>query len=457
VKTNFQILSLAVVIALVIGMLTSTRGVEAQPVVAYWLIPHGSTLKSFADFSQNLELEDSLNTGQPITQVEFEVRDSSRHLRLARLPYFDQLDRRANDKHLIKGLEYGVNDHFDRSDLWQLAGAAPGDYQIALLVNGVRASNVVQITIDPTFDVKKQPVLQLGMIEAPPLYPHGWPVAWIVSPTPVDDKFADQAVAMPEIRSDGIASTRAFFPWHTSRGPMPSGLSMASLLRFDGYSPAINVSLPHDYQVVIGSYTSGKVHLDLSDRPLGKTWDEATPTISDVPRPPPILEGDVFDVDGKPYARMIVDLGVARTMTDEKGHYALTNIPALESYNVTCRSPYGYPIWGIGSEIKLNPNHATTCDISFEGKYCVAGRVSRGGHGQPGIKMNIYWRKGTPNYGSCVTQAVTDADGRYQSRGAYEIIDCVGFNYDGKVKNPPPNRQDVTPGMENVDFTLPNP
>jgi hypothetical protein len=261
---------------------------------------------------------------------------------------------------------------------------------------------------------------------------------------------------MPEIRSDGIASTRAFFPWHTSRGPMPSGLSMASLLRFDGYSPAINISLPHDYQVVIDGYASGTVRLDLSDRPLSKTWDEATPTIGDVPRPAPVLEGDVIDADGKPYAGMMIDLGVARTMTDKKGHYTLTNIPAGE-YSLSCRSPYGYPIWGQATEFKLPADHTTTYNISFESKYHIAGRITQGGHDLAGIKMNVYWRKAGPSNLNCVTQAVTDADGRYQSRGPYAIIDGVGFNYDGKVKNPPPNREDVTPGMENVDFALPNP
>jgi hypothetical protein len=458
-KTNLQIARLTVVIALAISILTVARGVEAQPVVAYWLIPHESTFKSFADFAQDLELEDSLNTWQPVTQIEFEVRDCARHLRLARLPYFDQLDRRVNDKHPIKGLEYGVNDHFDQGDLWQLAGAAPGNYQIALLVNGVRASNVVQITIDPAFDVKKQPVLQLGMIEAPPLYPHGWPVAWIVSPTPMDDKFTRQAVAMPAIRSDGVSSTRPFFPWHTARGPVPCGLSIASVLRCDGYSPTINVSLPHEYQVVIGRYASGKVRLDLGERPLGKTWDEATPTMRDVPRPSPILEGNVIDADGKPYAGMIVNVGsegAARAMTDVNGHYALSNIPAGE-YSLSCRSPYGYPTWGQATEFKLPADQTTTYNISFKSKYYIAGRIFQGGHGVAGIKMNVYWRRAGPNNLNCVTQAVSDADGRYQSRGPYEIIDGVGFNYDGKVKNPPPNRQDVTPGMKNVDFTLPSP
>lgn len=313
------------------------------------------------------ELAESPTKDKSIDQVEYEIRDPIHNLRLARIPCPQSLlpyqysSPKAGEPEFYHPY-YSAEDRQRR-----LTGIGPGDYQIALLIHGIRASNVVSIRIDPRYDYKSQPSVRLAKIEAPPASPHGTLAAWIVGP-PRGNRLIYSDILGASIICDGVSfgSPNTVF---AANPDFPPGDRTAFRLEVDKYpfnpnfasgldphQPKLPVSGRHTYILQAGKYPSAPFECDLSTTPLGDNWDRETATLPDAPAATPVLSGFVRDGQGHPLTQAEVLIYQERVtyieLVDNKGHYAFTHLPAGTYSTNACRldipqqstSPYFPPI-----------------------------------------------------------------------------------------------------------------
>src|ERR1035437_8681881 len=109
--------------------------------VAVTLIPHGTSFKSFADYNQSIMADEKTYKGEEVRSAEFEIRDTKNHLRIVRFPYRFEFGHGFKDVRPIRAPSVW-SDSFPEEAIRRIGQAAPGEYQIAFYLNGVRASNV---------------------------------------------------------------------------------------------------------------------------------------------------------------------------------------------------------------------------------------------------------------------------------------------------------------------------
>jgi hypothetical protein len=299
------------------------------PAVGVWLTPWGGVFKSWADYRQDLEPESvapggaAKFQGTKIFTLETVIRRADTGAEVARIPYFGAIgseldDQRPNEAAFLRDNitfagRAARDNAFPDDQALVLAQTPPGDFLLAVYVNGVRASNVVKITIDPAFEVTKAPTLQLGAIEPQPRANLGRLLLWVIGPTPVDPKLTTFNLPPLEIKTN----TGGF--GYSGPGPrvIASGERRAARIPIVmgqfGDTPSFDPAQPHTYSLSIvarynslnpsplatqtsGSpitqptptqYDAAPVHLDLTQTTLGPQWDLLSPPGEPRPIAPP--------------------------------------------------------------------------------------------------------------------------------------------------------------------------
>ncbi len=320
--------------------------------VGVWLLPAGAVFSSWADYRQSLSLEAGADkfpdlkiqtmdtvirradTGQPVARIPYQgvicsALDQQPTSTLQLTMHLHDLDRALDDQRPGRAefmadvkTQDSRNSTFSDDQLKMLEENPPGNYLVAAYINGVRASNVVKIRIDPAFDATKAPTLALGPIEPNPRAPFGRVVLWAIGPTPPDPGLIDYYLSTALMVADGVQQRLPSMDRGRSgpppvgllnRRPLASGERLAVLLRvdlgsLDNYTPTFDFSVPHTYTLTYylkeghgkpgdaGSYVVESRQYDAAPltfipkaHPLGAAWDQASPPDESRPIAPPRL------------------------------------------------------------------------------------------------------------------------------------------------------------------------
>jgi hypothetical protein len=291
---KWHVLFLFLAIALFLPSLSSA----GESVIGVSLMPLSPVFKSFADYRESI-WGDSVIVTAKIMSTELEIRFPQEKLRIARLPYTAYLSTLVPNGSIDacddRPLSQKSEDYrrIPESQLHLLGTPRPGEYRIALYVNGVRASNVASFRIDPNFDESKIPVLQVGSVEPNPRQTQGMPALFVHGPTPKDPTLTNNDLDWSPIIIDGQVQKQDILEWegqvHTI-GPgefygLPLRLSGFGLSSFNGKQD-FDPNKPHLISMKFGRYTSNSYYFDPSDDHLNREWDAMTPQIKDAPGAP---------------------------------------------------------------------------------------------------------------------------------------------------------------------------
>lgn len=387
---RFLLVALLSIIAVVLfAYHISSAGAASPPpaiVPVVWLIPGDTTFTSFSDLFDNyggLRREAVIPTfqDQDIDRVDYEIRDPIHHLRLVTIPCTEGLPySELPGPHLSTSPNsspyFSVDDRQRR-----LARIGPGSYQLALLVNGIRASNVVPFRIDPDYDYKSQPSVRLAKIEAPPGCPSGALVAWIIGPPIGAKEMEDSDVLSASINCDGTFFGSPLIAFTGNRAFNP-GERIGLRLEVDRYgSTSFSPDTPHlplvglhNYVLQVRSSPSAPISCNLSTAPLGEAWDRETSTLCDAPPTSPVLSGYVRDGHGNPLSKVEVLVYNEKASyldhVNSEGHYAFASLPvgtySIDAYRLDLPpqplKPYFPPIvieqYGTVSRDYILPDHS---------------------------------------------------------------------------------------------------
>ena len=314
---------------------------DETPPFGVTLIPYGTTFKSFSDYSQVVLVDSAKAKGKKVTSAEMEIRFSQEKLRLIRFPYPWDLGEGIVDQRKIS-FPKTYNPKLEEPLLRRLGTVQAGEYQLALYLNGIRASNVISIQIDPQFDPVKAPALQLGTIEPDPLASYAQLIVWARGPFPFDPEFRNYTIYATPLKIDGVDRQMQPVAWSGPVGPLESGLIWWFMPDFKYYKPPIDFHQPHTVDFKFGKYTASQFHFDPFEKKLNVAWDAMTSEIKDAPSLPIALEGKVID-SGKGAPAYRVDL-IGPTgqheyweYTDPKGIFQFAGI-AAGIYTIGCSS-----------------------------------------------------------------------------------------------------------------------
>jgi Carboxypeptidase regulatory-like domain len=436
--------------------LTDIGRAETKPAVTFQLSSYAPVVSSIKSLSFVLYQTWDRKGTLVVHSAEWEIRDIDHHRRVARVPaqeYF-YADNGTRDERPPQ--PDGSRNDFDEDDLRHFGPVGPGNYRMALLINGVRASNVIAFKIDPTFDAGKMPVLTAGMDEAPPGGAVGSLLVWIVGPTPEDPQLTNYAVAFADISVDAVILKQTVQAWTGPVGPYQSGKTDVGTYDTKFRLKGIDLLKPHDFHIEVGKYVSGTVHLDLCSQTLGREWDDATMTLAPLPNPAHLLEGVVHNEKGDPASGWEVRIRHEEAQphterTNEKGEYAFSNIDPGE-YSLGC-SPVGSGTPSSEVEhVMIAADQTRKVNFTFEGTYSFSGRVTDSeGRGVKGIPVGATW-KDSDSGTECHTGTNTKEDGTYELRGPFSAITYVGIM--NSMKNHPSPHYDAKPGAKNIDFIV---
>jgi hypothetical protein len=436
--------------------ITEVGHAVTMPPVTFQLTPYAPIVPSIKSLSFMLyPIWDRKGT-LVVHAAEWEIRDIDHHRRVARVPaqeyfYADNGTRDERPPH-----PDGSRNDFDEDDLRHFGQVGPGNYRMALLINGVRASNVIAFKIDPTFDAGQMPVLTAGMDEAPPGGAVGSLLVWIVGPTPEDPQLTNYAVASADISVDGVVLKKDPRPWTGPVGPYQPGKCDVMIYDTTFDLKSVDSLKPHDIRIQVGKYVSGTAHLDLYSQTLGRKWDEATTTLAPLPSSAHLLEGIVHNEKGDPASGWEVRIRHEEAQphterTNEKGEYAFSNIDPGE-YSLGC-SPVGSGTPSSEVEhVMVAADQTRKVNLTFEGTYSFSGRVMDSeGRGVKGIPVGATW-KDSESGTECHTGTDTKEDGTYELRGPFSSITYVGIM--NSMKNHPSPHYDAMPGAKNINFSV---
>lgn len=318
------------------------------------ILPWGTTFKSFETYRHdiNIETAPSNDKGLTVTSAEIEVRFPEEKLRLGCFPYIWDLtgtvdNRPSKFPHLSAE---GLGDDVVR----RLGKVKPGIYELALYLNGKRASNVVSIRIDPHFDEATRPTLEVIALQPNAGEAHGRLLVYAKGPTPVDEAFTYYGLFTGVWTVDGSMRTYhppgPFFPltMEGAEKPVQSGYVHKFIARLEEYyTPHIDLNKSHTMVFHCSKYESAPLLFDPLDKRLNQSWDEQTDAMKDKVQTLPLqLEGRVTDATGNPVTSCEVD---ARSTlaghllddhlyvecTDQNGWYHFVGLPT-GTYAVSC-------------------------------------------------------------------------------------------------------------------------
>jgi hypothetical protein len=265
---------------------TFCRAADTAPDVAaataHYLAPYAPVIKTIGElqFQYYTPQWDQKHT-IAVYSAEWEIRDADHPRRIALFPAQMYFEAYNGFKDLRPPHEEGAQYRFVPDQLAKIGELGPGNYVMALLVNGVRASNVMPFKIDPGFDPKKAPALTCGMMEAPPGQATGELLAWAVGPTPEDPQFTNMAVTFPDITVDGKVFKNEGINWDGPVGPYHPGQQDVRVYYTKERLKEVDLAKPHDFSLrVLDKYSTATVRLNLGSHALAKAWDEETANLN---------------------------------------------------------------------------------------------------------------------------------------------------------------------------------
>ncbi len=299
-------------------------GPTVVPVVGVWLVPAGEVFKSWLDYRHSVRMESDAPGGADkfhgvkISSMETIIRRADTQQTVARIPFQGAIGSELMDErpgHVEFTADYATYDArataLPDGEAKRMDQGPPGSYLLAIYVNGVRASNVVKIRLDPGFDVVKAPTLQWGGLESNPRAPFGRVLLWAIGPTPADPDLTNFRLNFCPILVDGTVRQP---PGLGGSGPRPrallSGQRFAVLFGtnsgHNGYTPDFDGSQLHTYAMAYTPadqpqpggpgnpssqprhYTAAPFSFDPKPHPLGDAWDRASPPGESRPVAPPV-------------------------------------------------------------------------------------------------------------------------------------------------------------------------
>jgi hypothetical protein len=393
------------------------------PEPAVWITLFPSTpIRSLKEYRHTYRARSPAPEGIKIESCEFELRSGDGLRRIARFPYALAVgggplrDLLAPGK-VFKSQGMGGSDALTESEQRRIGSLADGDYLVALIVNGVRCSNVAAFTVDSKFDPSREPTLKLFSLSGAP--GAGLPYLGIraIGPTPQDPKLTNMAVAFPEIFADGVKRERQSMTWVGPVGPLQPGKICTFILDIaSNFAPAIEPGKAHEVYVKVGKYQSEPITISPGD-PLGKTWDDKT--LSPVASPPsiPSLRGKVTGPDGEPASGYDVTLFMApdkrfKEQCNHEGLYEFFNIPSAKCGLSCSPNAQGRSRLRV-LELQIEKGTTRTLDLDMQSRYSISGCVTNS-DGKPaaGKDVRANW-KSLEGDREWENAAITDADGCY--------------------------------------------
>jgi len=462
-----------------------TGGAHGLPPFPITLFP-ASPIRSMSDYAHVFRVRRDDWGGAAITSCELEIRDAPGNQTVARVPNRrnrafaglapgrdvpavisdsgrDSLSEAH--KHLLSD---SGRDELSEADKRLLESLPDGEYRVALIVNGLRRSNVAPVTVDSFFDPAREPTLKLSALGGPG---GGLPYLGIraIGPTPQDSDLTNEAVAFPKIFADGVERKWRAMTWAGPVRPLkPGQMDLRILDVGSNLDPPLEPGKAHEVYVKVGKYQSAPIMLAFED-PLGKVWDKRPSPSS--PAPLLSLIGRVRGTDGAPakgYRVALESLSGGRfdCRSEARGRYLFFDVPPPGPYSLTCTPPDSMTPVFLVEEVSPDENQAIVLDINMSvgGKTPVGGRV-RYEDGAPagGIQVEADWLVSTefPGYSTSArltNAALTNEQGDYALSGpegvhAYGVR--IGRTF-GKGRLPYPYN-DVDPASASsraVDFTL---
>lgn len=425
-----------------------------MPPAGVTLVPHGPSFQSFADYAQNIVFDEKTYKGDEIRSAEFEIRNMKKNLRVIRFAYLHEFGRNLKDARPVR--VPGWRDGFAEQALRRIGQVPPGEYQIAFYLNGLRASNVVSVNVDPGFDIAKAPTFQFGVLEPHPFGQRAVPILWVVGPTPAEETFTPWGISSSPIVIDRAERRREMIAWIGPNGPIQSGQRWWFIVDESQYLPKADPDEKHTYAFTYGSHVAKPVEVAPQDVRLNTEWDRASSQVKSLPSPEPILRGTVTGSNGQAAVGYQVMLALegsttAEEYTDERGEFNFVAVsPGIYRVGASPPPPAGSPFCSKEGVI-LEDEKTAVCDLDFRNRYRFFGKVvDADGRPRPGLDVMATWKDETTGSEFC-NSAVSGSDGSYQISGPFSKITYVGIGMTGP--HPPP-RYNVKPGDRNVDFVI---
>jgi hypothetical protein len=261
-----------------------------QPPFGVTLFPRGSTFRSFAEYEHAVLIDEARAKGETVTSAQIEIRFPAQKLRVLRFAYPWELSRGVVDKRLLR--EYQMrNDKLHDSPLRRLGVVAPGEHLLAFYLNGVRASNVASVLIDPNFAPEKESALELKTIEPNPLSSRAQLVVIARKQTPFDKEFAE--ISGAPLWVDGVKRIIQGWVGLGGIGPIARQDFCWFTPNLQNYEPAIDLEKEHTIDFKCGKYVAATFQYDPRANHLNSAWDAMTPEVKDAPSLPISVEGVV--------------------------------------------------------------------------------------------------------------------------------------------------------------------
>ena len=430
------------------------------------LAPSEESVKSLKDLRVVAEVR---NLDQEAGRSgEWEIRTADNTRRIAWLPYDWHIypdELLPDGKRIVGGTNRKGLFRLDESQLRRVGQLEKGDYLLAWHVGGKRCSNVMRFRIDADHHPNALPLLELAEVETGP--GRRLPVLVIRARRHAENDPAprNSDVAFATLNVDGQDRTLSGMGWAGRDEPMRVGEHYTYLLDLRWWTwdpqlkqPAAPIDLdkPHVIFAKVGRdrvQQTPPIRLTYA-RPLGEAWDLATPKLAPVPSPEASisLSGAVVDLQGQPGRNYEVTLvsgdgAVFRETADGAGKYRFLRIPP-GTYKLGCNPPFmGQPELAI-SGIVIQAGKTMQKDVSLEGKFFLAGRVTDA-DGKPIPKMAVDLSCEDRQAGAeFMDTTQTDEQGRYRLASPLGTVTYIGVN--GKRING--NMPRLSAGENPVDF-----
>jgi len=449
---------------------TKNEGEHHERERAVWvtLMPK-SPIRFLEDYHiRTYRLRSLVPGGAKIASAELEIRASEGDRRIAMIPYrpLVRTGGPGSSPPLASGtiLKEEVREgwgQLNESERRRIGFLIDGDYLIALIVNGVRCSNVAQLRIDSQFNPQSEPTLKVTPLDAGPGASLPLLGVRVIGPTPEDPELTNFAIkAAPEVIVDGIRREGAGVSfWGGNIAAIRSGEIFTHILDLSHVRPPIEpvpAGERHAVVVRVAKYESEPIMLQ-PDISLAQTWDDSTAKLRITPSPPALLRGKVIGPDGRPAQGYLVYLWKEPDVQftehcNANGVYEFFNIPAGE-YLLRClpdtRGEQGITI----KSAQIEVGETRVLDLNMERKYHISGKVTTS-DGMPaeGILVKAVWKDpGTDN--TFDDSTYTDAEGRYTLGAPFGDLFYVRTS--DIFPNPwGSSMSSIEPGQTNVDFVL---
>jgi hypothetical protein len=408
------------------------------------LLPVSSVFKSFNEYSQRLDVAENTYQGETIYSAELEIRDLKQYVQIVRAAYpwqfYHEFDHKMKDLRPIR--EEGYSGNLPPKMLQQLECVPPGTYQIAFYLNGSRASNVAEFTIDPKVDYQKLPTMRFGAIEPNPFAKYTIPVLLVVGPTPQDKNLTNYTIYAAPITVDGIERKRDGIVWTGPIGPLQSGVFWCMIPDFNSsfsnsLKPPVDISQPHTYALKIPPYEARPLTVDPASQPLKTAWDQATPKLIKFAIPPPALIGKITK-NGHPLAKQAISIRADNgkitlsETADEQGNYSFYYNTPIKTYEISIwqTSPTGHSCYE-EKNFTLQQGKTLIHNIDLTEHHQFSGKtLNHTGNPVSNINIIAYWISPDEKI-RYQSEVKSDVNGNYTMTGLFEKISTAYISTHG--------------------------